>query len=199
VVIQLEIISAGQRRRVTLDQDRTLIGQAADNGIALREDAAVSRLHSLIERFATGAVLSDLGSANGTWVNGRRILSPHRLRDGDEIRAGETRLIVHESDVSDAMPTDRQSRAPELTTRERDVLVSLCRPLLAGDLFIEPASSRSIAEHLVITTAAVNQHLARLYDKFDVSDDPNRRARLANAALRSGAVSISDLRGAIPE
>jgi DNA-binding CsgD family transcriptional regulator len=48
---------------------------------------------------------------------------------------------------------------------------------------------------LVITQAAVKQHLANLYDKFGVAaTDANRRARLANEALRRGAVSLTELR-----
>ena len=74
------------------------------------------------------------------------------------------------------------------------MLVALCRPLLARDMFTEPASTRAIAEELVITQAAVKQHLANLYDKFGVAaGDDHRRARLANEALRRGAVSLSEL------
>jgi hypothetical protein len=45
--------------------------------------------------------------------------------------------------------------------RERDVLQGLCRPLLDRDMFTEPASTRAIAEELVITQAAVKQHVAK--------------------------------------
>jgi DNA-binding NarL/FixJ family response regulator len=82
-----------------------------------------------------------------------------------------------------------------LTARERDVLLALCRPLLDRDMFTEPAPTRAIAEELVITQAAVKQHLVNLYDKFGVAaDEPNRRSRLANEALRRGAVSLAELR-----
>jgi len=75
------------------------------------------------------------------------------------------------------------------------VLVALCRPLLDRDMFTEPSSTKAIAEQLVITQAAVKQHLANLYDKFGVAaTDSNRRARLANDALRRGAVSLTELR-----
>jgi len=84
---------------------------------------------------------------------------------------------------------------PSLTARERDVLVALCKPLLDRDMFTEPASTRAIAETLVITQAAVKQHLANLYDKFGVAaEDTNRRSRLANEALRRGAISLAQLR-----
>jgi len=46
----------------------------------------------------------------------------------------------------------------------------------------------------------VKQHLGNLFDKFAVgTDDANRRLRLANNAIRRGAVTIADLRGDIPE
>ena len=74
------------------------------------------------------------------------------------------------------------------------MLVALCRPLLARDMFTEPSSTKAVAEELVVTQAAVKQHLTNLYDKFGISgDEENRRLRLANDALRRGAVSISDL------
>jgi ATP/maltotriose-dependent transcriptional regulator MalT len=85
--------------------------------------------------------------------------------------------------------------APMLTPRERDVLISLCQPVLAGDPFTEPASVRQIATDLVVTDTAVKQHLGRLYDKFGVLDGERRRSRLANAALATGAVTIADLDG----
>ena len=48
------------------------------------------------------------------------------------------------------------------------MLVVLCRPLLARDLFTEPASIRAIAAELVVSEAAVKQHLVNMYDKFEV-------------------------------
>ena len=75
------------------------------------------------------------------------------------------------------------------------MLVALCRPLLDRDMFTEPASTRAIADELVITQAAVKQHLANLFDKFGVAGGhSHRRARLANEALRRGAVSLTQLR-----
>jgi len=72
----------------------------------------------------------------------------------------------------------RRSAAPELTRRELDVLISLCRPALSDDAFITPATPKDIAGDLVVTEAAVKQHLLRLYVKFRVPEGTNRRARL---------------------
>src|SRR5919197_406907 len=82
---------------------------------------------------------------------------------------------------------------PELTRRERDVLVALCRPALGGDVFTEPASVREIAAALVVTEAAVKQHLLHLYDKFGIADTgERRRVRLAREAIRRRAVVLPD-------
>ena len=90
------------------------------------------------------------------------------------------------------------SNRPDVTRRERDVLVALCLPLAEGDVFTEPASIREIAARLVVTDAAVKQHLQHLYDKFDLHDADRRRVRLANEALRRGAVTLGELRAAEP-
>jgi len=194
---QVEVMFGVQSWRFQLQTDRTTVGKAPENDISLEEDSTASHLHAMLERFPAGWCVTDLGSANGTWVNGERIWSSRRLRHGDEIRVGHSRLIFRDALSADRTRTEAEAAPPLLTVRERDVLVALCRPLLDRDMFTEPASTRSIADELIITQAAVKQHLANLYDKFGVpSTDSNRRARLANEALHRGAVSLSQLREA---
>ncbi len=191
---QIEVISGVQSSRVELAADRSTIGKAAENDLALTDDATASHLHAVLERFPAGWCVTDLGSSNGTWVNGERIWASRRLRSGDEIRIGQTRLLFRDPLTPVAAATEAEIGPPTLTPRERDVLLALCRPLLARDMFTEPAGTRAIAEELVITQAAVKQHLANLYDKFGVeAEHAHRRARLANEALRRGAVSLTEL------
>src|SRR3954467_12689352 len=191
---QIEVISGARSWRFSLEADRTTVGNAAENDVALEHDPTASHLHPVLERFPEAWCVADLGSSNGTWVNGERIWSAHRLRHGDEIRVGQTRLIFRDPLSAGGAQTEAEDAPPTLTARERDALVALCRPLLDRDMFTEPASTRAIAEELVITQAAVKQHLGNLYDKFGVAaDDDHRRARLANEALRRGAVSLSEL------
>jgi pSer/pThr/pTyr-binding forkhead associated (FHA) protein len=190
---QIEVISGVQSWRHQLEADRSTIGKAAENDVALPDDATASHLHAVLERFAAGWCVTDLGSSNGTWVNGERIWASRRLRTGDEIRIGQTRLLFRDLTPAGAV-TEVEQAPPTLTPRERDVLVALCRPLLARDMFTEPAGTRAIADELVITQAAVKQHLANLYDKFGIAPgEVHRRARLANEALRRGAVSLTEL------
>jgi hypothetical protein len=196
---EIHVLLAGREWRVPLDADRVTIGKSAENDVSLADDATASHLHAVLERFSAGWCVADLGSSNGTWVNGARIWSQQRLRPGDEIRIGQARLIFRDLRAGGGVQTESSVAPPLLTAREHDVLVALCRPLLARDMFTEPASTRAIADELVVTQAAVKQHLGNLYDKFGVGpDETNRRIRLANDALRRGAVAISDLRGSDP-
>jgi hypothetical protein len=196
---QIEVLSGASSWRFPLDEDRTTVGKASENDVALEHDPMASHLHAVVERFSAGWCVTDLGSSNGTWVNGERIWSTHRLRHGDEIRVGQSRLVFRDPLTADGAVTEAEDAPPTLTAREGDVLVALCRPLLDRDMFTEPASTRAIAEELVITQAAVKQHLANLYDKFGIqAGDSHRRARLANDALRRGAVSLTQLRASEP-
>lgn len=193
---QLEVWRPDGRDLVPLDSARITIGRAESNDVAIPTDPELSRLHAVLEAVGDGWCLRDLASSNGSFVNGERIWSDRPLRHGDEIRVGRTRLVYRSGQPShDLTVTRTADPAPALTRRERDVLVALCRPVLSADLFTEPASIRQIAEALVVTEAAVKQHLLRLYDKFGVYEPgERRRVRLANEAIRRGAVTLADLR-----
>ena len=53
-------------------------------------DPEVSRRHAVVAEGPDGFTIEDLGSTNGTWVNGERIERRERLRAGDELRFGNT-------------------------------------------------------------------------------------------------------------
>jgi pSer/pThr/pTyr-binding forkhead associated (FHA) protein len=191
----LEVWQPEGRRLVPLESERMTIGKTASNDLTLEADPAVSRVHALVERLGTNWCVRDLASRNGTFVNGERVLGERALHTGDEIRLGATRLVFRGTGEVGREPATRPlASAPELTRRERDVLLALCRPVLSGDVFTQPASIRHIAEALVVTEAAVKQHLTHLYDKFGIEEDgESRRVRLANEAVQRGAVSLADL------
>ena len=192
---EVEVWTLNGRTTVVLPADRATVGKGGENDVVLPGDPTVSRLHAVLERFPAGWCVTDLGSSNGTFLNGERIWAQHRLRHGDELKIGQVRLLFRNSADVGHTVTESELDAPVLTPRERDVLVVLCRPLLARDMFTEPASIKEVAAELVVSEAAVKQHLVNLYTKFDVEDAPShRRTRLANEAIRRGAVTIGDLR-----
>jgi DNA-binding CsgD family transcriptional regulator len=150
----------------------------------------VSRLHAEIVRRGPYFYIADLGlSRNGTRVNGRPV-ARRVLDDGDVLTFGSARCRIEGLPREElaAAAELRRSAAPDLTRRELDVLISLCRPALSDDAFVTPATAREIADDLVVTEAAVKQHLLRLYQKFRVPEGPNRRTRLANEVIALGLV-----------
>lgn len=173
---------------------RVGLGRAPDNAVSFGDPLA-SWHHAVLEPIGDGWYVRDLGSRNGTVVAGDRIAGDRILRPGDELRLGAT-TVVFRSTSHAYEPTEGAPLPPELTRRERDVLRALCRPLFSGDPFPEPASMRRIASELVVTEAAVQQHLLRLYQKFGLKDvgAGRRRTALAREAVRRAAVTGADLR-----
>jgi pSer/pThr/pTyr-binding forkhead associated (FHA) protein len=184
------------RDRIPLQGDGLTIGQSPTNDVSLPFDRTVSHVHCILERVAARWCVRDLSSRNGTFVNGERIWGERPLRTGDEIQVGSVRFVARLGDagIHDDETVGAEA-GPALTRREREVLVALCSPILSGDVFREPASTRQIARALVVTEAAVKQHLSRLYDKFEIFEQEGRRVRLANEAIRRGAVSTAEILG----
>jgi predicted component of type VI protein secretion system len=174
---------------IPLSEQVTTIGRGAGVDIQLA-DPSVSRLHAEIVRHGPYAYVADLGlSRNGTRVNGR-LIARRVLEDGDVLSFGAARCRVGgipREDIAAEVEL-RRSASPELTRRELDVLTSLCRPALSDEAFVAPATAREIATDLVVTEAAVKQHLLRLYQKFRIAEGANRRVRLANEVIALGLV-----------
>ena len=174
---------------IPLRDEVTTIGRGLRVDVRL-DDSSVSRLHAEIVRRGPYFYVADLGlSRNGTQVNGRPI-ARRVLEDGDVLTFGSARcrVVGLPSEEATAEVDLRRSTAPELTRRELDVLISLCRPALSDDAFITPATAREIAIDMTVSEAAIKQHLLRLYGKFRVPEGTNRRARLANLVIHLGLV-----------
>lgn len=81
---------------IPLTKSELLIGRDPSNDIVIN-DAEVSRKHARITVQAGGFVIEDLGSTNGTFINGQRLLGPHVLRAGEVILFGENVSLVFEA------------------------------------------------------------------------------------------------------
>ena len=169
----------------------TTVGRGEGVDVAL-EDPSVSRLHAELVRRGPHVYVADLGlSANGTRVNGRPV-GRRILSDGDVLSFGAARgrmggLSKSESAAEETVEL-RRVAAPDLTRREVEVLAALCRPALRHEAFVAPATAKDVADELVVTEAAVKQHLLRLYQKFRIPEGGNRRGRLANEVIALGVV-----------
>ncbi len=93
--LRLEVISGNATGDTIVVDDELVIGRHAEGAGRLSEDEEISRQHARISREATGDyAIEDLGSSNGTFINGLRIQSPRLLALGDSIEAGATTLVV---------------------------------------------------------------------------------------------------------
>jgi hypothetical protein len=85
----------GSQRGFRLMRDRIRIGRAPDNDLALA-DPKLSRRHAEILRTPQGHILRDLGSRNGTRVNGQRLRADRPIQPGDAIDLGSHHLTLNE-------------------------------------------------------------------------------------------------------
>ena len=73
------------------------MGRAVENEIVIL-DKRSSREHALIRREGRKSILEDMGSTNGTYLNGERLQQAVQLRDGDQIRVGDVAFTFHDPD-----------------------------------------------------------------------------------------------------
>lgn len=91
------------------------IGRTAKSDYALSEDSYLSGQHFAIENDGNEARARDLGSSNGTFVNGERVVSENVLREGDSLTAGGSTFTIHIDALAEAS-TEPPSRVSTLNT-----------------------------------------------------------------------------------
>ena len=75
-----------------LDASPLTFGRSSGNDVELKRDEYASSSHARLEPRRDGVWLEDIGSTNGTYLNGIRLTRPKRLTSGDIVRIGETEL-----------------------------------------------------------------------------------------------------------
>ncbi len=120
-------------RRVRVDRPALSLGRSSANDVLLA-DRTLSRHHARIEQTPDGVVLIDLGSRNGTQLNGARITEPAPLKVGDRIVIGETTIdVTEESGTRVVIGGGGESPVERTMLASRQVLTSLRQePISAG-------------------------------------------------------------------
>jgi pSer/pThr/pTyr-binding forkhead associated (FHA) protein len=149
-VTELQLLFNG--RSFALRERQTLIGRSRRCAIVLGSRLA-SREHCVIERTGKGLTLIELGSKNGTWVNGERVARRQQLVNGDQIRIGTDQLEVRSSpepaEVGGqqlSMQTQRMDWAPAEEPFGEDSTAS-----------VDHASVLDLAEVLLETASGIEQ------------------------------------------
>ncbi len=101
----------GVRRRLDFSKPEVTVGRVQGNDIVLAK-RNVSKQHARLSLAGEKAVVVDLNSTNGTWVNGRKITSPHPLKSGDKIYIANF-IITLEPDEDDQPGSSAQTSLSE--------------------------------------------------------------------------------------
>ena len=198
---QLAVIGGpGSGERVPVTGQMTL---GRDETPFLRDDVEVSRKHALVWDTGQGLAIQDLGSSNGTWVNGMRIENAAWLRPGDRVQIGTTTLAVEEDAAPPAGPV-----APQV--QQQATVQPAAQQPAAGATAQAPGGSPLALNRLVVSQKAKLIELTNEYGVFDEQGQQVAVVRqegqsVAKKALRMVAnvdalmthtVSMYDLSGA---
>jgi len=175
------------------------VGRGDSSDLRLEWDEEVSALHAQIEVVRDECTLLDDGlSRNGSFVGEERVDGRRRLRDGDMLRFGRTRVLYRRPGEAVPEATAVASEVPAvaaISPGQRRVLLALCRPFKDETPFATPATNQAIADELHLSVDAVKTHMRALFEKLGVEDLPQNRKRVAlvERALQSGVVSRREL------
>jgi pSer/pThr/pTyr-binding forkhead associated (FHA) protein len=157
--------------RFSITNDALLIGRNEDNDVVL-ESPRVSRYHARVIWTGAEYRVEDLGSKNGTWLNGSRIETASHLKDGDTLQVGDVILVFEVQGFETMTMTEGASLPDGLTQREAEVL----------SLIASGRSNQEIAEGLVLSVRTVERHVSNVYSKIGAKN----RAEATSYALSRG-------------
>jgi pSer/pThr/pTyr-binding forkhead associated (FHA) protein/tRNA A-37 threonylcarbamoyl transferase component Bud32 len=180
------LVTEGEQRGALLSVDAELIlGRLApQNEGRLGGDPEISRRHARVSRGSNGELtIEDVGSANGTFVNGDRITGPRTLQVGDVVKVGRTALKVTASPVN--VPENTIAEAPAT-----EIEIPSTSPGVGG-VFVVTSGTRSglrltVRDELIIGRTASGE--GRFADDLGLS---RRHARIARDS--GGRLTVEDL------
>ncbi len=129
-----------------LEGDQITIGRDSSNGIVIN-DAEISRRHARLTFQGGKYILEDLGSTNGTFVNGQRLAGPRVLKPGEVVSFGEQIVLVFEATTFDAGATVVSPRAAAVPSASRPIAPPPPAPAdYAGSVPASPVSTSVTTE-----------------------------------------------------
>lgn len=171
--MRVRLIALGrQDGPVVLPEGRSIIGRTSDSDFQIL-DGRVSRFHCQLFVSENRVTIEDLGSYNGTFVNGQPVTAPRSLTEGDVIRVGRHFYEVHLERGESVAEPDRDA-ARERLERMQTRLKQIARELVAlhyGE-FHRPESFYSKKEALQAEAAALKKEIAR--ERRDLKDHQHR-------------------------
>ncbi|MGV1099118.1 FHA domain-containing protein [Thiovibrio sp. JS02] len=147
------------------------LGRVTTNDIPLPY-SWVSRKHAMIQTEENGRLnLIDLGSSNGTFVNGRRIYTPVNLQNGDCIGIGNTRLLFFQENTREQQPAAPEADLDEMTVAfvQKEIITILICDIHDFTRLSEVMGDQRLSQLLQFWTGGVSKLVHRydgIVDKF---------------------------------
>jgi len=145
-------IGSSDPREYQLDRQTVTIGSHPSNDVVV-DDTTVSRRHATITQRLARFELADLGSTNGTFVNGGRVRVPIALKPGDEIKFGSARYAF----LTAIDPTVAKSRAARSPVRLGRALALLAAMFIAGFAGVRYRSEIGAASSAIVAWISTRQ------------------------------------------
>jgi pSer/pThr/pTyr-binding forkhead associated (FHA) protein len=175
----LEIVEgADSGRQVTLGTPLE-IGRDQSTDIAL-DDEQASRRHARVSAQGDLALLEDLGSTNGTYVNGQPIEGPRVLRPGDKIRVGLTVIELRTAQEVQSQPS-AVLPVPQVTQLSQGILEPVPQRELEPEPELEPVAA---APAFAVEESAPGFVPAEVADDEQARTDYGAVARLVDARVK---------------
>src|SRR5579863_7998737 len=189
---ELWIEADGGKSVLRLEAASYRVGRAASNDLSYPAVSGLSREHLAIEREGTHWVARDLGSTNGSLVNGETISEPRVLRPGDRITAGQVTLEYHENEkpaVEAVVFTDEASATSGSTTMSESLQGLIDEESEQGSRHMQAliTAGRELATHLP---------LDKLFDLIlDLSVEAAGASRGVLMTIEDGELRVRSTKG----
>jgi adenylate cyclase len=158
---RLTIISPEGNQRMVNLEDHTTLGRHPDNTVQLL-DRIVSKNHCHIDRIEGQFILKDLGSLNGTFVNGERVTGQTDLNPNDEITLGSTRIIF-DGTPGQAKDASQDQKGGGRVTMTPEGIESHIRSKLA-----QQVEESFVPERLIQDTAQLRADYEKLRTSYEL-------------------------------
>lgn len=175
----LVVVDGDHRRHVELHEVEVVVGRGADCDVVLPGDETLSRRHLTLRSTDRGWTVTDLGSRNGSYVNGRPLEGTRLLGRDDRVLLGQYVLLIRTDEAAEletvdgSAPTGKRRYAElGLSPREVEVVRLVCSGL----------ADQAIADELFVSVKTIHSHLDRIGQKTG----HRRRPELVRFALEHG-------------
>ncbi|HEX8096857.1 MAG TPA: FHA domain-containing protein, partial [Pyrinomonadaceae bacterium] len=170
--VMIEVVGGASARpgRVEIKGEEFYLGRSAEMDLMIEAAAAsVSRRHAVVRRRSDQYEVVDLGSFNGTLINGRRITAPTLLYDGDQIQLGvggpTLRFIDPAHPAPTGVPAVAVASAPEPRPPVADILESLAEVAGLPTIAVRAGSGTPQARAMAVGNSQPQLLIRRAFDK----------------------------------